>query len=158
MFKKWHPCDDRDPIDLDLGKEIDPPYPLVYRWRHSICWWLDGSTPSKYLPKNQKMGLRSKNGVQNEKNRVYKKWNRVWMGSGVIQMGWYFGKMTPRGSGSFLNWIFGLPRPTHIKKSPKVCPSNPRQTLRQHRRDVQIVTASCLKGGSRDTIFQHSGL
>ena len=46
---------------------------------------------------------------------VYKKWNWGWMGSGVIQMGWYFGKMTPRGSGSFLNRIFGLPRPKNIK-------------------------------------------
>ena len=32
-------------------------------------------------------------------------------GSGVIQVGSYFGTMTPRGSGSFLNGIFGLPRP-----------------------------------------------
>ena len=31
-------------------------------------------------------------------------------------MGSYFGKMTPRSSGSFLNRIFDLPRPTHIQK------------------------------------------
>ena len=64
------------------------------------------------------MGLRSKKWGPKRKNGVYKKWNRAWMGSGVIQMGWYFGKMTPRGSGSFLNRIFGLPRPKNIKKSP----------------------------------------
>ena len=38
------------------------------------------------------------------------------MGSGVIQMGSYFGKMTPRGSGSFLNGIFGLVRPNNMNK------------------------------------------
>ena len=41
------------------------------------------------------------------------------MGSGVIQMGSYFGKMTPRGSGSFLNRIVGLTRPKNIKKKKK---------------------------------------
>ena len=39
-------------------------------------------------------------------------------GSGVIQMGSYFGKMTPRGSGSFLDLIFGLPMPKKYKKCP----------------------------------------
>ena len=38
--------------------------------------------------------------------------------SGLIPTGSYFGKMTPHGSGSFLNRIFGLPRPKNIKKSP----------------------------------------
>ena len=75
-----------------------------------------GLPPSKYPQTNQKMGLRSKNGVPKWKLWVYKKWNWGWMGSGVIQMGSYFGKMTPRGSGSFLNRMFGLPRPKNIKK------------------------------------------
>ena len=37
-------------------------------------------------------------------------------GSGVIQMGSDFGKMTPWGLGSFLDWAFGLPRPKKYKK------------------------------------------
>ena len=45
------------------------------------------------------------------------------MGSGVIQMGSYFGKMTPRGSGAFLNRIFGLPRPKNTKKLLKYAPA-----------------------------------
>ena len=56
---------------------------------------------------------------------AYKK-NRAWMGSGVIQMGSYFGKMTPRGSGSFSNGIFDLPRPKNIFKSPEVRLNSPR--------------------------------
>ena len=48
------------------------------------------------------------------------------MGSGVIQMGSDFGKMTPRGLGAFLKGIVDLPRPKNIKKSPKVCLNSPR--------------------------------
>ena len=72
--------------------------------------------PSKYPPRKWKLGFRSKNGVQKWTLGVHKKWNWGWMGSGWTQMGSYFGKMTPRGSGAFLNRIFGLPRPTNIKK------------------------------------------
>ena len=78
-----------------------PPYPLVYRWRHSICFCLDGSTPSKYPPQNQKSGFRLIFVSIYWNIGVDKKWNRAWMGSGWIQTGSYFGKMTPRGSGSF---------------------------------------------------------
>ena len=52
--KIWRPFGDRIPIDLHLGKEIDPPYPLVYRWRHSICFCLDGSTPLEVPAKKSK--------------------------------------------------------------------------------------------------------
>ena len=114
--KKRCPLGHRVPIDLHLGKEIDPPYPLVYRWRRSICWWLDGSTPLWVPAKKSKTRFPYKKWGRKRKMWVYKKRNRAWMGSGVIQMGWYFGKMTPRGSGSFLNRIFGLPRPKNIKK------------------------------------------
>ena len=51
-----------------------------------------GLPPSEYLPKNQKMGSRSKNEGQKRKIWVYKKRNSAWMGSGVIQMGSYFEK------------------------------------------------------------------
>ena len=47
------------------------------------------------------------------------------MGSGVIQMGSYFGKMTPRGSGSFLNGIVDLPRPKNVKKVLKYAQATP---------------------------------
>ena len=40
-------------------------------------------------------------------------------------MGSYFGKITPRGSGSFLNRIVGLTRPKILKTSSKVCSSSP---------------------------------
>ena len=51
--------------------------------------------------KNTNSGLRSKNRDQKRKMWVHKKRNRAWTGSGVTQTGWYFGKMTPRASGSF---------------------------------------------------------
>ena len=52
-----------DSYRLGSGKRDRPPYPLVYRWRHSICWWWDGSTPplSTRLKKSKNPKIHSKN-------------------------------------------------------------------------------------------------
>ena len=71
--KKWRPFGHRIPIDLDLGKEIDPHTPEI---RDGGIRYADdemGLPPSKYPPKNQKMSFRSKNGGPKRKIGVYKK-------------------------------------------------------------------------------------
>ena len=117
MFKNMAPVWRSDSYRFGSVVRDRPPIPprqkmeafdmLMIRWVYP---------PSKCPPKNKKYGFRLEFGGQHRRNGFIKNEIRSEWGSGVIQMGSYFGKMPPRGSGSFLNRMFRLPRPKNNLK------------------------------------------